>query len=274
MATFSEVLRGFGKVTIVTGGTSGIGEACARAFARAGAPVVICEPDAARGEARAAQIAREEAGDCRFVPCDIRQPEQVRHLVEETVRLFGRLDCLVNNAGWHPPHYPIDDFSIEDFQSLLQLNLMGCYAGCKYALPYLRQTRGSIINISSLVGAVGQEHAVTYVATKGAITALTKALAVDESRHGVRVNAVSPGIIMTPLLQSFIDANSNPAQLQATLDASQWTGRIGTAAEVAEACLFLASDGASFITGVELPLTGGAELAYGVKLPKDGASHL
>ncbi len=270
MATFSQSIKDFKKVTLVTGGTSGIGEGCARAFVRAGAPVVVCEPDQARGEAVAQHIAREECGDCRFVRCDVTQPEQVRHLVEATVEQFGRLDCLVNNAGWHPPHYAIDDFSVEDFQALLQLNLVSTFAGCKFALPYLRQTRGSIINISSLVADMGQEWAVTYVASKGGISALTKALAVDEARHGVRVNALAPGVIMTPLLRSFIDSKPNGPEVEEVLGSWQWTGRIGTAAEVAEAALFLASDGASFITGVILPITGGAELAYGTKSTKDG----
>ncbi|MDE3088916.1 MAG: SDR family oxidoreductase [Chloroflexota bacterium] len=252
----------------------GIGEGCARVFARAGAPVVVGARDAVRGEAVAKRISEEERGDCRFIPCDVTQPEQIKELIEETVRHFGRLDCLINNAGWHPPHYPIDDFSVEDFKNLLQLNLVSYFAACKYALPHLRKTKGSIINMSSLVGAMGQEWAATYVSTKGGITALSKALAVDEARNGVRVNAVLPGVIETPLLRSFIDSKPNPQAVQDALDSWQWTGRYGTMEEVGEACLFLASDGASFITGIELIISGGAELAYGAKLPKTGAVQL
>ncbi len=274
MTKLSTLVKGFNKVVLVTGGTMGIGEGCARVFVRAGAPVAICARDAARGEAVARQISTEEGGDCRFIQCDVTQPEQIGALIEETVRQFGRLDCLINNAGWHPSHHPIDDFSVEDFKSVLQLNLVSYFAACKYALPHLRKTHGSIINMSSLVGTMGQEWATTYVSTKGGITALSKALAVDEARNGVRVNAVLPGVIETPLLRSFIDSKPNPQAVQEALDSWQWTGRYGTMEEVGEACLFLASDGASFITGVELIISGGAELAYGVKMPKGDAVQL
>ena len=138
----------------------------------------------------------------------------------------------------------------------------------KYALPYLRKTRGSIINLGSLVGQIGQEWATTYAATKGAVSALTKALAVDKARHGVRVNAVLPGCIGTPAHRD------RPKELQDFVDSWQWTGRVGTIEEVGYACLFLASDGASFITGIDLLVTGGAELAYGVKWPKEGRIQL
>ena len=269
---FSKMIRGFDKVTIITGGTRGIGEGCARVFTRAGAPVVICEPDQAAGLAAARTISEEEKGNCRFIRCDVRNPEEIKDLIEKTVEMYGRLDCMINNAGWHPQHYTIDNFSIQDLNDLLQLNLVSVFAGCKYALPYLRQTSGSIINTSSLVGQIGQEWAATYVTTKGGITALTKALAVDEARNGVRIFAIAPGAIDTPLLRSFIQAAPNP---QASLDAVesyQWTGRIGTAEEVGEVCLFLASDSASFLNGIEVIVSGGAELAYGNKLTKQGSA--
>ncbi|HJW91587.1 MAG TPA: SDR family oxidoreductase [Anaerolineales bacterium] len=269
---FSKMIHGFEKVTIVTGGTRGIGEGCARVFARAGAPVVICEPDQEIGRAVAKTISEEEKGDCRFVRCDVRNPDEIKNLIEETVKMFGRLDCLINNAGWHPPHYPIDKFSIEDLKDLLQLNLVSVFAGCKYALPYLRQTRGSIINISSLVGRIGQEWAATYVTTKGGVTALTKALAVDEARHGVRVFAVEPGAIDTPLLRSFIQAAKDPQASMDAVESYQWTGRIGTIEEVGEVCLFLASDSASFLNGNEVIVSSGAELAYGIKFTKQGSA--
>jgi NAD(P)-dependent dehydrogenase (short-subunit alcohol dehydrogenase family) len=190
--------------------------------------------------------------------------------VDWVVAKYGRLDCLINNAGSHPPDCTIDDFSIEEFRSLLELNLVSYFAGCKYALPYLRLSRGSIINVSSLVGASGQEWAITYAATKGGINALTKALAVDEARNGVRVNAVLPGVIATPLVDTFLKSEKQ----KEFIESWQWTGRVGTVEDVGEACLFLASDGAGFITGVELIISGGAELAYGIKLPKAGPVHL
>src|SRR4029453_10082546 len=149
-------------------------------------------------------------------------------LIDQTAQKHGRIDCLINNAGWHPPHKSIDDFSIEDFRSLLELNLVSIFAACKFALPHLRKVKGNIINMSSLVGSMGQSGATTYVATKGGITALSKALAVDEAAHEVRVNSVSPGNIYTPLWQEAIDASSDPTRTRADGDAAQLLGRMGT----------------------------------------------
>ena len=179
----------------------------------------------------------------------------------------GRIDCLINNAGWHPPHEPIDDFSVEEFRALLELNLVSMFAACQRALPYLRRSTGNIINMSSLVGSMGQLHATTYVATKGAITAFTKALAVDEAAHGVRVNSVSPGNVMTPLWQEAIDAAPDPAACRADGEAAQLLGRMGTIEEAGRLCLFIAAE-ATITTGVDHILSGGAELAYGRKTRK------
>ena len=187
----------------------------------------------------------------------------VENLIRETVRLTGRIDCLVNNAGWHPPHLPIDAFSIDDFRELLELNLVSVFAACKLALPYLRETRGDIINMSSLVGVIGQLHATTYVATKGALTAFTKALAIDEAVHGVRVNSVSPGNVYTPLWQ-------RQSTRQATRSCAAWRARMPRSWDgwahpgSGRLCLYIAAE-ATFTTGVDHILSGGAELGYGRK---------
>jgi NAD(P)-dependent dehydrogenase (short-subunit alcohol dehydrogenase family) len=203
-------------------------------------------------------------GSAHFVRADMTRVEDIRRLVDATVERFGRIDCLINNAGWHPPHKPIDDFSIEDFRTLLDLNLVSYFAACKFALPHLRKVRGNIINMSSLVGSMGQVGASTYVATKGGITALTRALAVDEAAHEVRVNVVSPGNVYTPLWQEAIDAAPDPAQCRADGDAAQLLGRMGTIEEAGRLCLYLAAE-ATFTTGADHILSGGAELAYGRK---------
>ena len=156
-----------------------------------------------------------------FVRCDVSKEKEVRALVDGTVARFGRIDCLINNAGWHPPHRPIDDFTAQDFRELLELNLVSLFVACQQALPYLRKTKGNIINLSSLVGSMGQIHATTYVATKGAITAFSKALAIDEAANGVRVNSVSPGNIWTPLWKQAVDASPDPAKARADGDAAQ-----------------------------------------------------
>ena len=191
-------MRYAGKVVIVTGGTKGIGEGCVRAFVQAGSKVVFCARGKEAGEALARALSGGP-GEAHFVPCDVSKVEAVRALIEATVARHGRIDCLINNAGWHPPHKPIDEFSVEDFRALLDLNLVSYFAACKFALPHLRKVQGNIINMSSLVGSMGQIGATTYVATKGGITGFTKALAVDEAAHGVRVNVVSPGNVYTPL---------------------------------------------------------------------------
>lgn len=250
------------KVAIITGGTKGIGQGCVEAFVGAGASVVFCARHASTHEQSV--IGETGPGSAHFVSCDVSDTDDIKKLIEYTVSKFGQLDCLINNAGWHPPHKPIDDFSVQDFQDLLTLNVVSIFAACKFALPHLRKTKGSIINMSSLVGVMGQLHATTYVATKGAITALTKALAVDEAEHGVRVNSVSPGNIYTPLWQEAIDAAADPVQCRKDGETAQPLGRMGTAEEVGKLCLFLAA-GATFTTGVDHIISGGAELGYGRK---------
>jgi NAD(P)-dependent dehydrogenase (short-subunit alcohol dehydrogenase family) len=252
------------KIVIVTGGTKGIGEGCVRMFTDAGAKVVFCARKQEEGDALANELNSSGKGEAYFVKCDVSKPDELQNLISQTIEKYGQIDCLINNAGWHPPHKPIDDFSIEEFQDLLNINLVSIFAACKFALPYLRKTRGNIINMSSLVGAIGQLHAVTYVATKGAISAFTKALAIDEAEFGVRVNSVAPGNIYTPLWQAAIDASENPAETRADGDAAQLLGRMGTIEEAGKLCLFIASE-ATFTTGVDHIISGGAELGYGRK---------
>jgi NAD(P)-dependent dehydrogenase (short-subunit alcohol dehydrogenase family) len=225
---------------------------------------VFCARRQDEGDRLAAELNALGKGQALFVKCDVSKTDEIKNLIDVTVKQFGRVDCLINNAGWHPPHKAIDDFSLDDFRDLLELNLISVFAACKFALPYLRRTHGSIINISSLVGSMGQLHATTYVATKGAITAFTKALAIDEAVHGVRVNSVSPGNIYTPLWQEAIDASPDPVRTREDGDAAQLFGRMGTIEEAARLCLFIASE-ATFTTGVDHIISGGAELGYGKK---------
>ncbi len=254
------------RTVVITGGSRGIGKGCAQEFIKAGARVVICSEKRDEGDAacRELQALARQSDDVSFVLCDVRRTEEIENLIETAVGRFGRLDCLINNAGWHPPHKAIDDFSIEDFQDLINLNLISVFAACKFALPHLRRAGGNIINIASLVGAMGQHHATTYVATKGAVTAFTKALAIDEAVNGVRVNSVSPGNIYTPLWQEAIDAAPDPDRCRSDGEAAQVLGRMGTIEEVGQLCLFIAAE-ATFTTGVDHIISGGAEIGYGRK---------
>jgi NAD(P)-dependent dehydrogenase (short-subunit alcohol dehydrogenase family) len=253
-----------GKTVLITGGSKGIGEGCVRTFVAAGSNVVFCARNDGAGKALAENLNSGGEGHAAFVRCDVSRVDEIESLVSATAERHGRLDCLINNAGWHPPHKPIDQFSAQEFRELLELNLVSMFVACKAALPHLRRVRGNIINLSSLVGTMGQLYATTYVATKGAITAFTKALAIDEAQYGVRVNSVSPGNIYTPLWQEAIDAAEDPKQCKADGEAAQLLGRMGTIEEVGKLCLFIAAQ-ASFTTGVDHVISGGAELGYGRK---------
>jgi NAD(P)-dependent dehydrogenase (short-subunit alcohol dehydrogenase family) len=251
------------KVVIITGAAQGIGAGCARVFAEVGARVIVADRKA-EGQATADEIKARGTGLALFVQTDVTKLEDLQRLIATAIEQFGRLDCLINNAGWHPPHKPIDEFSLDEFRALLELNVVSVFAACQLALPHLRKTKGNIINVASLVGTIGQHYATTYVATKGAVAAFSKALAIDEAQHGVRVNSVSPGNVWTPLWQEAVDASPDPAKTKADGEAAQWLGRMGTPEEAGRLCLFIAAE-AAFTTGVDHLLTGGAELGYGRK---------
>lgn len=257
-----------GKVVIVTGGASGIGEGCVRVFFEAGAKVVICDRNDEKGQALMTQLnaqhSQGKSGQAFFIKTDVSKGAELQSLVDETIKQYDRLDCIINNAGWHPPPKYIDDFSLDDAQDLMQLNFQSVFALCKFSLPHLRKTQGNIINMSSLVGAFGQSKATTYAATKGATTAFTKALAIDEARHHVRVNSVSPGNIWTPLWKAGADADKDPIAAKEAGERVQVMGRMGTILEAGRLCLCIAAD-LTFTTGVDHILSGGAEIGYGVK---------
>ncbi|KAM4703279.1 L-fucose dehydrogenase [Rhinophrynus dorsalis] len=260
------------KVVIVTGGTKGIGEAIVKVFVKNGANVVFCSKEE---EARNLEMELKESGpgDGIFVRCDVTKEDDIKRLIEITVKTYGRIDCLINNAGWHPPEQTIDDTSAKEFHDLLNLNLIGYFLTAKYSLPHLRKTQGNIINISSLVGIIGQKHAIPYVATKGAITAMTKAMAVDESQFNVRINSISPGNIWTPLWEELSSHSTNPEAMILGGKDAQLLGRMGTVEECAKAALYLAAEG-TFCTGIDLLLTGGAELNYANKNQQKARSSI
>ncbi|MDX2033657.1 MAG: SDR family oxidoreductase [Blastocatellia bacterium] len=253
------------RVVVVTGAARGIGAGCAGIFVEAGAKVIVSDRREDEGREVVSALNARGPGEAHFIQADVTDVAQIERLIDETVARYGRIDCLLNNAGWHPPHLPIDQFSVQDFRNLIDLNVISVFAACKAALPHLRKTRGSIINIASLVATLGQHYATTYVATKGAVLSFTKALAIEEAPMGVRVNSVSPGNIWTPLWKEAVDASSDPARTRADGEAAQWLARMGTPEEVGRLCLFLAAD-ATFTTGVDHLITGGAEIGYGAKV--------
>lgn len=267
--------RYVGKTVIVTGGSKGIGEGCSRVFFEAGANVVV----AARGAGDATKLVAElnsysnGSNSATFVKCDVSKVDNLKALVDTTIEKYGRIDCLINNAGWHPPPKTIDEFSVEDMQDLFQLNFVSYFAMCKMSLPHLRKVQGNIINMSSLTGVFGQSSAPTYCATKGAITSFSKGLAIDECKNGVRVNVVSPGNIWTPLWKAWSDGEVDPVAAAASGDRVQCMGRKGTIIETGRLCLAIAAD-MTFTTGVDHIQSGGAELGYGEKMSAEAQVEL
>ncbi|XP_060110984.1 17-beta-hydroxysteroid dehydrogenase 14-like [Heteronotia binoei] len=263
MATW---LRYPGKVVIVTGGTQGIGLAIVKEFVRQGASVVFCSR--ASGVEKGQAIQRElQASECPgeafYQVCDVRKESDIKRLISVTVERYGCLDCLVNNAGTGY-FETIDEVSAQDFCKVIELNTVSCLLTSKYALPYLRETKGNIINMASIVGVLGIKHGVSYASSKGAVISMTKAMAIDESKYGVRVNSISPSHIWTPLTKKLAAEAPNPKASIWIADNYQLMGRSGTPEEVALAALFLAADG-TFCTGLNLLLSGGAELGFGNK---------
>jgi len=246
------------KVVLITGGSKGIGLGCVQSFSSNNYNVVFCSRNVEEG----LKIQREY--NCKFFQCDVSYEEQMKNLIDATISIYGKIDCLINNAGWHPPSTKIDDFDTLDLYRLMKLNFYSVFWGCKYSLPFLRKTKGNIINMSSLVGINGQKCATTYSATKGAITSFSKSLAIDEAKNGVRVNIVSPGNILTPLLVECANNTNNPKQILDDSDMVQHMERKGTIKEVGDLCLCI-SEKMTFTTGVDHIISGGAELGYGKK---------
>ncbi|HTR04942.1 MAG TPA: SDR family NAD(P)-dependent oxidoreductase [Thermoanaerobaculia bacterium] len=245
------------RVAIVTGATSGIGEATARLFAAEGARVVVSGRDEARGRNVVAAITG--AGETAvFIRADVTKAADCERLVAETLKAFGnRLDVLFNNAGVFHPHNAID-CTEEEWDATLDSSLKGAWLMSKYALPAMvAQRRGVIIHQASGWGIQGGDQAVAYCAAKGGVVVMTKAMAIDHGPQGVRVNCLCPGDVDTPMLP--VDAAARGISYADYMKgaANRPLGRVGTPEELARAALFLASDDSSFMTGAALVVDGG-----------------
>ena len=250
------------RAVIVTGGSKGIGEGCARVFCREGGLVSILARGAEAGLALANELTEKGPGRAIFVSCDVGQYQQLRDAIDETVRQFGRLDCMINNAGQHPPAMTIDETSVEFMEELMRINYLSTFAGCRYAVPHLRRSKGTIVNISSMTAVLGQEHSTAYCATKGAQVSLTKSLAIELGREGIRVNAILPSNIDTPLMRDWAATLHDPQSALDRVAALQVFGRMGTIDEMGEIALFLATNESSFLTGQAIEAEGGSSLDY------------
>ncbi|MHB8218092.1 MAG: SDR family NAD(P)-dependent oxidoreductase [Candidatus Sulfotelmatobacter sp.] len=244
------------KIALITGGTSGIGEATAEVFAREGAKVAITGRNEARGNSVAEKI-EQEGGKALFIQTDVRKAAECRIAVDETLRAFGGLDILFNNAGVFYPH-TILDCTEEEWDLQMDINLKGTFLMSKAALPgMIERGGGVIINNSSGWGIAGGDAAVAYCASKGGVVLLTKAMAIDHGRQGIRVNCICPGDVDTPMLPE--DARMRGLKWEDYLAGcvNRPMGRIGTTDEIAKAALFLASEDSSFMTGAALVVDGG-----------------
>ncbi len=239
------------KSVIVTGGASGIGLASVVRCLEEGAKVVIADLAASDGEAQASALEREHAGRCRFIAVDVTDTAQVDELFAQTQAAFGRVDAVFNNAGVGGIA-PSDTLSDADFLRVIDINLNGVFRVARAALRVMYpQGSGSIVNCASILGVFGQSQTAAYTAAKGGVVNMTRSLAIEAAPKGVRVNAIGPGYIDTPLLAELDD------ELLQGLIRLHPLGRLGRPEEVANAFLFLASDEASFVTGAHLMVDGG-----------------
>jgi len=243
-----------GQVAIVTGGGSGIGQSSAVLFAKEGARVVIANRRKEKGE-ETVQMIHDAGGEAIFIACDIGKADQVENLVKKTVDHFGALNIAVNNASIGGPNSPVADYPMGDWEQVIQVNLIGSYYCMKYQIPaLLAGGGGAICNITSILGAVGANSGLSaYVASKHGIVGLTKSAALEYAQKNIRVNAVGPAYIDTPLLDRYRDN----ADIWGMLNAAHPVGRMGKPEEVAELIVWLCSERASFCTGNYYPVDGG-----------------
>jgi len=246
-----------GKVAIVTGSALGIGQATVIALAREGAQVTVSDINDAAGEATAASIV-SAGGQAFYQHADVGSSPDMERLVEETVRRYGKLDVMVNNAGVAIPG-SVTDISEDNWHALINIHLNGTWRGMRFAIPHMVQNGGgSIVNMSSVQAIIGFKGWSGYAAAKGGIMALTQQAAIDYGPQNIRVNAIAPGSIWTPMNEKRLaEETDNPEELMALWNSWHALERMGTPEEVANLIIFLASDESTFITGSILKIDGG-----------------
>ena len=244
-----------GKSAIVTGAAKGIGWGIAKIFLEQGARVAVVDWDKEAGESSTAAFT-QDGGEALFVECDVSDEKQVKAMVAKVIDVFGGLDVLVNNAGVGI-YKPVLETSSEDWDHCLGVNLKGAFLCSKYALPHLQEAgKGAIVNISSVHSHATVNGVAPYAASKGGMTALTRNMAIDYGPE-IRVNAIAPGWVLTPLIQGIFDSYDDSAEQQRMVEERQVMKRIGQPEDIGYAAAFLASDEAGFITGTQLFVDGG-----------------
>jgi meso-butanediol dehydrogenase / (S,S)-butanediol dehydrogenase / diacetyl reductase len=246
------------KVIFLTGGSKGIGFECAKAYANAGAKVVIVASSPDGIEDAMQQLGNKHLG----IVCDVSNSSDVENAIHQTIERYGKINAIHNNAGIASPSKPLHETSDEEWHRLMDVNLKSILLTTRFGFEALKKCGGCILNTSSLVGEIGQENHAAYSATKGAINTLTKSMALDYAPHKIRVNAVLPAGVWTPMLRKWKEEQPDPASIETYLDSIHPLGYCPEGDVVADACVFLLSDKARFITGTILPVSGGAELGY------------
>ena len=247
-----------GKVIFLTGGSTGIGLECARAYAAQGANVIVLASSKDHVEAAARELGEKHLG----IVCDVTNEQEIEFAVQTVLDRYGRIDVIHNNAGIANPSKPLHETTNEEWDSVMNVNLKSVLFTTRFSFEALKESKGCILNTSSLVGEIGQDNHAAYTATKGALNALTKSMALDYAQYGIRVNAVLPAGVWTPMLRSWSKEQSDPGSIEKYLNDIHPIGYCPDGDVIADACVFLVSDKARFITGTNLPVSGGAELGY------------
>ena len=248
----NELLKG--KVAIITGSTSGMGESAAYLFAKNGAKVIVTGRREKEGK-RVADKIKKSGGQAIYIQLDVSNEDNVKAMIQETVKKYGKIDILYNNAGIEAQGL-ITSASEEEINKVFNINIKGVMYCAKHALPYMKKG-SSIINTASIAGLIGFPNLTIYGATKGAVVSITRDLALDYAKNNIRVNCICPGIIWTDMVKKYLESAPDKEAVKKQLTLGTPLGRLGEPEEVAELALFLASDKSSFITGAIIPIDGG-----------------